>query len=62
MRSMLGATAEDFMRSAGSCNPLASFSGNVVRVDAPEDHPLFDDAVDIVPSSGLILACFCLLF
>jgi hypothetical protein len=49
---LLGATAEDLMRCTSACNPMAPFGGNVVRVDAPEDHPLFDDSVDIVPSSG----------
>jgi hypothetical protein len=49
---LLGATAADFMQSASACDPLASFGGLVMRVDSPEDHPLFDDSVDIVPSSG----------
>ena len=51
---LLGATAEDLMRSVASCNALASFGGHVMRVDAPEDHPLFDDSVDIVPTSGVV--------
>ena len=50
---LLGATAADLMRSAGAWDPLASFDTHVVRVDEPEEHPLFDDSVDIVPSSGL---------
>jgi hypothetical protein len=49
---LLGATAVDLIHSASSCDPLASFSALVQRVDAPEDHPLFDDSVDIIPPSG----------
>jgi hypothetical protein len=49
---LLGATAADLMRAAGAWDPLASFGGHVVRVDEPEEHPLFDDSVDIVPTSG----------
>jgi hypothetical protein len=50
---LLGATAADLMRSASACDPLAHFGRLVVRVNAPDDHPLFDDSVDIVPSSGI---------
>ena len=50
---LLGATAAEFVRSAAACDPLAFFGGSVVRVEVPEDHALFDDSVDIVPSSGL---------
>jgi hypothetical protein len=49
---LLGATAADLMNSASACDPLASFSDLVVRVEEPEEHALFDDSVDIVPSSG----------